>query len=65
MKSIISQLKKDFYTQLSASQSTTLPHSEPTLSFLTAEELSELESAWIQLNIWKKNQAFAQSQQSS
>ncbi|GAL12200.1 hypothetical protein JCM19233_3192 [Vibrio astriarenae] len=56
METLISQLKKDFYSQLSASQSKTLPHSAPTLSLLTAEELLELETAWVQLNVWKKNQ---------
>jgi hypothetical protein len=56
VETLITQLKKEFYTQLSALQSATLPHSEPTLSLLTQEELSELESAWVQLSIWKKKQ---------
>lgn len=56
MDSLISQLKKDFYAQISSLQSYTLPQSKPTLSLLTEEELRELENVWIELSVWKKKQ---------
>ncbi|WP_428772385.1 hypothetical protein [Vibrio sp.] len=56
MDSLVSQLKKDFYAQLSALQAYTLPQSQPTLSLLTKEELAELENIWVELKVWKKKQ---------
>lgn len=55
--SVITQLKKDFYAQISAVQSYTLPQSKPTLSILTPEELKELEQLWVELAVWKKSQS--------
>ncbi|ADT86907.1 hypothetical protein J0676_01010 [Vibrio sp. Vb2880] len=55
--SVITQLKKDFYAQISALQSCTLPQSKPTLSILTPEELKELEQLWVELAVWKKTQS--------
>ncbi|WP_093272332.1 hypothetical protein [Vibrio xiamenensis] len=57
VESIVTQLKKDFYAQLSSLQAYTLPHSQPTLSVLTEEEIRELEHLWVELNIWKKKQS--------
>lgn len=55
--SAITQLKKDFYAQISAFQSYTLSQEKPTLSLLTAEELKELEQVWVELTVWKKTQS--------
>ncbi|MBY8137514.1 hypothetical protein KW500_11840 [Vibrio fluvialis] len=55
--SVITQLKKDFYAQISALQSCSLPQTKPTLSILTAEELKELEQLWVELTVWKKTQS--------
>ncbi|MDN3610207.1 hypothetical protein ACODM8_09185 [Vibrio ostreicida] len=56
MDSNITQLRKDFYAQISAMQAHCLPQTKPTLSFLTEEELQELEALWIELSVWKKQQ---------
>ncbi|MCW8332923.1 hypothetical protein [Vibrio paucivorans] len=56
MESLISQLKKDFYARLNLLQRNALPHTKPTLSFLTEEELRELETVWVELSVWKVNQ---------
>lgn len=50
------QLKKDFYSQIYSLQSSAVSQSTSTLAVLTEEELSELEAAWIELVVWKKNQ---------
>ncbi|WP_372449736.1 hypothetical protein [Vibrio metschnikovii] len=55
--SIISQLKKDFYAQISAFQSYALPQQTTTLSLLTEEELKELEQIWVELAVWKRSQS--------
>lgn len=55
--SVITQLKKDFYAQISALQSYSLPQSKSTLSILTPEELKELEQLWVELAVWKKTQS--------
>ncbi|PWI31963.1 hypothetical protein DI392_18230 [Vibrio albus] len=53
----ISQLKKDFHANIQAATQRT--ESSSSISLLTREELSELESVWIQLCVWKQNQATA------
>jgi hypothetical protein len=55
--SVISQLKKDFYTRLSSLQGYTVPQSDSTLSLLTDEELQELQNRWVELKVWKKSQS--------
>ncbi|MBU2898128.1 hypothetical protein KO511_15630 [Vibrio hepatarius] len=50
----ISQLRKEFYAQISALQAYSLPQTKPTLSLLTEEELQLLEDMWIELSVWKK-----------
>lgn len=52
----LSQLREDFYAQISAVQSYALPQTKPTLSLLTDEELRELEACWIALSVWKNQQ---------
>ncbi|MEL7291389.1 MAG: hypothetical protein AAGJ78_00760 [Pseudomonadota bacterium] len=52
----VSQLREDFYAHLSAIQAYALPQTKPTLSFLTEEELRELETCWIELSVWKHQQ---------
>ncbi|CAM3128982.1 MULTISPECIES: hypothetical protein [Vibrio] len=54
MDTNISQLRKDFYAQISALQAYSLPQTKPTLSLLTEEELEVLEALWIELSMWKK-----------
>ncbi|ARV72929.1 hypothetical protein A8140_09470 [Vibrio campbellii CAIM 519 = NBRC 15631 = ATCC 25920] len=54
--SVISQLKKDFYSQIRAFQSPKLPQVTPTLAVLTDEEIQELEAVWIELAVWKRSQ---------
>ncbi|EMK6869365.1 hypothetical protein IG549_13840, partial [Vibrio cholerae] len=54
--SVVTQLKKEFYAQLSALQAHSAPQSKPTLSVLTDEELRQLEQIWIELSVWKKSQ---------
>lgn len=56
METLLIQLKKDFYQNISALQANTLPHSEPTLNLLTDEELKELEHVWVELSVWQRNQ---------
>ncbi|MGR5211106.1 hypothetical protein ACPV4A_11190 [Vibrio rotiferianus] len=56
MDSVISQLKKDFYSQIRALQSPKLPQVTSTLAILSDEELQELENAWIELVVWKNKQ---------
>ncbi|KIN10918.1 3-demethylubiquinone-9 3-methyltransferase [Vibrio mytili] len=56
MDSVISQLKKDFYAHLRALQTPKLPQVTSTLNVLSDEEIQELESAWIELTVWKRNQ---------
>ncbi|MCG3722134.1 hypothetical protein EXA23_09630 [Vibrio cincinnatiensis] len=53
----ITQLKKDFYAQISAFQSYPLSQEKTTLSLLTAEELKQLEQIWVELTVWKKSQS--------
>lgn len=55
--SVVAQLKKEFYAQLSALQIHSAPQSKPTLSVLTDEELRQLEQMWIELCVWKKSQS--------
>ncbi|ENM5786684.1 hypothetical protein QSX70_002162 [Vibrio metoecus] len=55
--SVVAQLKKEFYAQLSALQTHSAPQSKPTLSVLTDEELRQLEQMWIELCVWKKSQS--------
>nr|WP_164711899.1 hypothetical protein [Vibrio zhugei] len=52
----IIQLKQDFYKRISLLQANAMPQCKPTLSFLTQEELKELEQVWIELTMWKNNQ---------
>ncbi len=52
MEQLILQLRNEFYTQLRS-----FALSQSSLSHLTEEEISELESAWIDLAIWKKSQS--------
>lgn len=56
MDSITSQLKNDFYAHLRSMQAKNSGISTSSVSLLTQEELSELESVWIQLAVWKKSQ---------
>ncbi|KJR39565.1 MULTISPECIES: hypothetical protein [Vibrio] len=56
MDAVKTQLKKDFYSQIYSLQSSAVSQSTSTLAVLTEEELSELEAAWIELVVWKKNQ---------
>ncbi|CAH1537395.1 MULTISPECIES: hypothetical protein [Vibrio] len=56
MDSVISQLKKDFYSQIRALQSPKLPQVTSTLAVLSDEELQELENVWIELVVWKNKQ---------
>ncbi|WP_164684246.1 hypothetical protein [Vibrio maerlii] len=51
MEQLVSQLKKEFYSKLRA-----FTQGQSTLNHLTEEELAELESAWIDLALWKKAQ---------
>lgn len=51
-----SQLRKDFYAQISHLQAYTLPQTKPTLSLLTEEELQELEAMWVEHSVWKIKQ---------
>jgi hypothetical protein len=53
---VISQLKKDFYSQIRALQSPKLPQVTSTLAILSDEELQELENVWIELVVWKNKQ---------
>ncbi len=57
MESLLVQLKKDFYKNISSLQAYTLPQSQPTLIVLTEEELAELEHVWVELSVWQRNQA--------
>ncbi|MGO1295869.1 MAG: hypothetical protein ACTMIA_01010 [Vibrio sp.] len=52
----IIQLKQDFYKRISSLQANAMPQCKSTLSFLTDEELKELEQVWIELTMWKNNQ---------
>lgn len=56
MDTVKTQLKKDFYSQIYSLQYNAVSQSTSTLAVLTEEELSELEAAWIELVVWKKNQ---------
>ncbi|MGR4990082.1 hypothetical protein [Vibrio sp. WZ-1] len=56
MDLVISQLKKDFYSQIRALQSPKLPQVTSTLAILSDEELQELENVWIELVVWKNKQ---------
>ncbi len=56
MDSVILQLKKDFYSQIRALQSSNLPQVTSTLAVLTDEEIQELEAVWIELAVWKRSQ---------
>ncbi|MGR5540242.1 hypothetical protein ACPV5V_16800 [Vibrio campbellii] len=56
MDPVISQLKKDFYSQIRALQAPTLPQVTSSLAVLTDEEIQELEAVWIELVVWKRNQ---------
>lgn len=58
MDTLLLQLKKDFYMNISSLQAYTLPHSQPTLNLLTEEELKQLEHVWVELSVWKRNQAY-------
>nr|WP_114785491.1 hypothetical protein [Vibrio tetraodonis] len=51
----ISQLHKEFYAQISALQAYSLPHTKPTLSLLTEEELQFLADMWVELSVWKNS----------
>ncbi|EFP96380.1 hypothetical protein [Vibrio caribbeanicus] len=51
-----SQLREEFYAHISAVQARALPNTRPTLSYLTEEELRELEMCWIELSVWKNQQ---------
>ncbi|WED24212.1 hypothetical protein L3Q72_15120 [Vibrio sp. JC009] len=53
MEAILSQLKKDFHAKLNDVQSE--KSNKSTIALLTEEELSELETVWIQHAIWKQN----------
>lgn len=57
VEAVISQLKKDFYAHLRSSHGRHNSESSKTISILTKEELSELENVWIELAVWKKQQA--------
>lgn len=58
MDTLLLQLKKDFYMNISSLQAYTLPHSQPTLNLLTEEELKQLEHVWVELSVWQRNQAY-------
>lgn len=53
----VSQLKKDFHAHIQAA--TQKPEANSSISLLTREELTELESVWVQLCVWKQNEAAA------
>lgn len=57
MESLELQLRKDFYAQIHSLQVHSHDQSLSTLTLLTKEELQELETMWIELCIWKKNQS--------
>jgi hypothetical protein len=56
MDAQVSQLKKDFHEKLSDVKQS---GAECTVSLLTKEELLELESAWVQLVVWKQKNLHA------
>ncbi|WCP81235.1 hypothetical protein PQE20_04365 [Vibrio harveyi] len=56
MDSVITQLKKDFYSQIRALQSPKLPQVTSSLAVLTDEEIQELEAVWVELAVWKRSQ---------
>ncbi|MCG7515535.1 hypothetical protein [Vibrio sp. MMH1-50] len=56
MDSVITQLKRDFYSQIRALQSPKLPQVTSSLAVLTDEEIQELEAVWIELAVWKRSQ---------
>lgn len=51
MDAVVSQLKKDFYSKLGDAYTKA---NDSGVAILTREELSELESVWIQLAVWKQ-----------
>ncbi|PJC87496.1 hypothetical protein CSW98_06280 [Vibrio sp. HA2012] len=55
MDSRVSKLKKDFHACLKAA--TQKSSVDSSIALLTEEELNELENAWIQLSVWKLNEA--------
>ncbi|UFN68571.1 hypothetical protein LN249_09675 [Vibrio alginolyticus] len=56
MDSVILQLKKDFYSQIRALQTSKLPQVTSSLAVLTEEEIQKLEAVWIELTVWKRSQ---------
>lgn len=57
MENVISNLKKEFHTRVKSQKSNErYASTKSSVSFLTQEELSELENAWVQLAVWKKAQ---------
>ncbi|MCK6261812.1 hypothetical protein KP803_00830 [Vibrio sp. ZSDE26] len=57
VENLILQLKKDFYAKLGFIHSNDFAESDPTLSLLTDEEIKVIESAWVELAIWKQKQS--------
>ncbi|MGF1755349.1 hypothetical protein L4C33_17360 [Vibrio makurazakiensis] len=56
MENVISNLKKEFHTRVKSQNSSERYQAPSSVSFLTQEELAELENAWVQLIVWKKAQ---------
>ncbi len=57
MEAAIIQFKKDFYAHIKSMHGAKAGEQKNTLAVLTEEELAELENAWIQLAVWKQQQA--------
>ncbi|WP_167494616.1 MULTISPECIES: hypothetical protein [Vibrio] len=56
MEKVITSLKKEFKARIQSPKRNEAYATPSSLSFLTQEELSELENAWVQLAVWKKTQ---------
>lgn len=56
VESNLSQLKKEFYSQVAPHQAATRDSASNTLALLTKEELEQLAKAWIELAVWKDSQ---------
>ena len=57
MDSVVIKLRDDFYQQVSAEQASIFPSIKATLPLLTEEELQQLAQVWIDLIVWKQQQA--------
>ncbi|MCL9781165.1 hypothetical protein M9194_06960 [Vibrio sp. S4M6] len=58
METLEIQLKKDFYAHIDSAQAYNQSQSFPTLNLLTQEELQELETVWIELCLWQRQQSY-------